>query len=88
MIVVRYEIGDDERASTALVRVVADLANRDPLEIGPLYDFVDLDALDCILGHPRSRDEWSTWVSFDLDDYSISIDGSAVVVRFTPGGPG
>lgn len=47
---VTYRIDEDERPSEAVVRTVAALTNRSPIELDPLYDVIDPDHLDGALG--------------------------------------
>ena len=53
-----YVLGVDESMSTAVVRAVSAVENRDPLSLPPLADVLDPDALDAVFaarsdGSPR-----------------------------------
>lgn len=85
-VTVSYGVGTDERPSTALVRVIAELAEERPVDLGPLYGRIDLEALDDLLEHPRRAAAWSPRVVIDLEGHRITIDRSDVVVEFAVGG--
>lgn len=84
-VTVRYEIGPEARPSTAFVRVIAELAEERPVDLGPLYEHVDLEALDDLLVHSRGETAWSPRVLVDVGGYSVSIDRSEITVEFTVG---
>jgi hypothetical protein len=42
-------IDDDERPSEAMVRAVAGLRDEDPIDLAPLFETVDPDALDALV---------------------------------------
>ncbi len=59
---------DGERPSTAIVTAVASVLERDPLELPPLYETVDPDALDSLLQHAHRTDDTAThevWFSYE-----------------------
>lgn len=67
--------------STAVVNTVADVSNRDPTEVEPLYEYVDPDALDALITRARSDSPTITMVAFSLADYDVSVyaDGEVAV---------
>lgn len=55
---------------TRVVEAIAEAKGSDTSDVGPLYEVVDLEALECLYAH--SGNEWR--VEFD-------VDGDRVVVR-------
>lgn len=70
---VTYEIGEDERPSEAVVRAVAELTNRSPLELEPLYDVINPDHLDGILG--ETDDSVRAELSFTFGSCGVTVTG-------------
>ncbi|TYT63821.1 HalOD1 output domain-containing protein [Natrialba swarupiae] len=69
---------DGERPSTAIVTAVASVLERDPLELPPLYETVDPDALDSLLQHAHRTDDTAThevWFSYEGVDVGVRSDG-------------
>ena len=86
-VAVRYDVGADEPPSLALVRVVAALANEAPTAIEPLYELVDLDALDRLLASAERPFTTPTRVVVDIGRYTIAIGEMEVVAVDPTGGP-
>ena len=74
------EIEAGELVSEAVVRTLSTVAERNPLEIEPLYSSIDPDALDDLFGgNGRSRGAKS--VAFEHENHEIVItDGDMIVV--------
>lgn len=70
-----YAYNGNEAPSEAVITAVATAFNRDPLEMEPLYELIDPDALDAIF-HSRQDD------NSDSDDIRVEfyIDTGRVVV--------
>lgn len=68
-----------ESLSHAVVEAVADAEGTDPLELEPLYETVDPDALDALFsgidGEPIGEGE----VSFTYHGYEVSVDSEGSV---------
>jgi hypothetical protein len=67
--------------STAIIETVADACDREPMELDPLYDVVDPDALNELLR--SSRDDPGadgTTVAFEVADTSVTVHGGGTVV--------
>lgn len=68
--------------STAVVETVAIAANRDPLELEPLFDSVDPDALDTLVRSTENDSpDGNATVRFVHDGYEVTVhrDGTVVV---------
>lgn len=58
----------------AIVEKLAAARNADPLDIPPLHDYVDTDALELLVGGHGVRG-----VRFRVDDYQVSVTGDGAV---------
>lgn len=68
----------DVGPSTAVLETIGAAMDRDPLTLEPLYEYVDLDALDLLLrsasaGAPAA-------VSFRFQSYRVRVDSAGEVV--------
>ena len=83
-----YEIGAGELLSTAVVRSVSAMEGREPLDLPPLANVLDPDALDVLfatngIGEPKSGGRLSfvyseSYVTIENGEYlSIQLTGSA-----------
>ncbi|WP_255198456.1 HalOD1 output domain-containing protein [Halorarius litoreus] len=74
-----YHATPTESPSEAVIHAVLDASNREPPATGetlpPLYDAVDPDALDALLG----RHGATPTVRFSYSGYDVMIDGSGAV---------
>lgn len=78
---VRYRAEFDQdavRPSTAVVATLAAVTGADPTEMEPLYDSVDTDALDAVLGARSARDS-PVSVTVDVGGYEVEISSDGVV---------
>lgn len=67
-------------ASSLTIRIVEAIASAnesDPLDVGPLYEVIDLDALEAL--HANSTCEWR--VEFSTENNRVIIDNQNVHVR-------
>lgn len=69
-----HEWGETDVPSAVVVRTVAALSGENPLDMPPLHDVVDPDALDEVLASGRADEERSIHVSFQYFGYSIDLD--------------
>lgn len=73
-------IDTDESAPSAVVRAVSDLTGLDPTEMDPLYDYVDPDALDTLVGNATDGDVTDFYISFRMQGVRVAIDGDRSIV--------
>jgi len=72
--------------SEAVVRTVAVVTDRGPLELTPLYDAVDPDALDeCVRSLADARDPQAGVVTFRFDGRTVAVHGSGQVLAWPVG---
>ena len=74
------ENGDPVSASERVVAVIAEKSGTDPLELPPLYESVDPDALDALFT-PDSREPVLGEVTFTHAGHEITVayDGEVVI---------
>lgn len=76
-----------ESCSQSVVTAVANAVGRSPLDLEPLYHYVDPETLDRLVDRPfGSATAESPSVSFDFADYRVTVTPTAVRV-VTDGGP-
>ena len=77
-----YRIRDDESITIGLVTAVANALDCDPMEIDPLYETVDPDALESLFTSRRSGGERVGTLTFPFNDCLVTlVDGDRVVVE-------
>lgn len=75
-----WTTGDELPLSHRVVTAVADAVDADPLELEPLYDVVDPEALDRIFDHRSSSERLGNGcVSFTMADCDVTIDGTGEI---------
>ncbi len=76
--VTTFDPDTGERASEGVVSAVAALASTSPVELKPLYETVEPDALDSLVEHARRADNAGThelWFVYEGYDVSVRSDG-------------
>ncbi|SFC27959.1 hypothetical protein SAMN05444422_106193 [Halobiforma haloterrestris] len=85
--------------SERIIDAVAALTNEDPLELTPLYEAVDPDALDALFVHSRGRSGLSAasgdpdvdggidelWFTYEGFDVGVHSDGEILIQEATQG---
>lgn len=79
---ITYELDEGEPPSEAVVRAVATLTDRTPLDLDPLYEVVDPDHLDELFrGDGRSAWIQDRSITFGFDGCRVTVTGEGVRVR-------
>lgn len=79
--------GVHESVSIAVVNAVATHRDADPVELPPLYEWIDPDALDSLFGPTGSGGPRSGRLEFTYDGHSITVDctdGVSIAVDGSP----
>ncbi|WP_241154891.1 HalOD1 output domain-containing protein [Halorubrum sp. CSM-61] len=71
--------------STAVVEAVATANDRDPLEMPPLYDALDVESLEHIMASDRTAVQRDISVSFTYDGAFVWVT-SGGAIEVDPGG--
>jgi len=73
----------DPTGSRSITEVVIDAltaaSGRDPLDLPPLYEAVDPDALELIVREPNAAPERSCFVGFAVGEWGVIITGSGEI---------
>jgi hypothetical protein len=69
-----------------VVEKLAAACDTDPLDLPPLHDYIDTDALEILVGSPTARDTGINHLRFQVDDHQVSIDGDGTVAVVALGG--
>jgi hypothetical protein len=72
----RFDRSDSDGVWTAIVRATAGLADASPVELEPLYETIDTDALEAFV---RSADE-SARLEFVYEGFSVTVSGDGTVL--------
>lgn len=81
---VRAEWDESVLPSTVIVEAVAAASDRDSLDIDPLYEYVDLEAVDDLITSGVDDDSNGIQVTFEYKEFTVSI-GSGGAVEVMPG---
>lgn len=74
-----YELNADESPSMAVVAAVAELTNQSAVEMEPLTETIDADALDKIL-ESNAGNGSSVTVTFNYYGYQITITSHKILI--------
>ncbi|MHC3439158.1 HalOD1 output domain-containing protein [Natrialbaceae archaeon A-gly3] len=78
---VTYDVDTDDSLVGVVVDAIATVADCDPLEVEPLYDTIDPEALETLFV-PGPMGPRSGTVTFSIEEWSVTItDGRYVSVR-------
>lgn len=81
---IAYDIDEGERPSEAVVRATAALTDRSVVDLDPLFDVVDPEHLDGLVGAPDpSPTHKASSVTFTFNGCHVSVSGQQIVVRRT-----
>ena len=73
-----FDASTDEQPSEAVVNAVAAVAETSPVELPPLYEAVDPDALDALVAHACRQSDAGThelWFTYYGLDVGVRTDG-------------
>jgi hypothetical protein len=68
-----YGSESDESPADAVVDAVAAAAGTDPLELPPLYEFVDGDALNALFDHHDGMTDTDGLLSFQIETWNVFV---------------
>lgn len=72
---VKYTCSEDDPVSQTIIAAVAEASNRDPIELDPLYEYIDPDALNTLF-HTHSSDEADqdeVYLEFTYTTYRVTV---------------
>lgn len=77
-----YRVREEESASRAVIRAVADVRDRDPIDMEPMVETIDPEAVDEVF--TRSSEDVAT-LTLLYEGCRIQVTDDAVVVEEVPG---
>lgn len=78
---VQYEAERDDSVTSVVVEAIADAAGTDPVDLPPLFDFIDPDALEQLFSAPAGGPADEATLSFQFDTWNVFVrsDGRILV---------
>lgn len=73
----QYTLDEDETPSRAVYSTVAAVENRSPLDLTPLAEVIDPDALDALLSDNAETEQ----ISFQYCGYDVTVTPTEVQVK-------
>lgn len=77
----QFDIAGPQSPSTAVIDAIATVADTSPLSIEPLYETVELEALDRLLEHAGSNGSGIA-LEFRVDEWDLIVTGDGQVLVF------
>lgn len=71
---IQFDPESFDEPSTAIVRRIATATDRDPTDMPPLYDYVDVEALDTLITTSTTRTDNPVRLSFSYDGIEVTVD--------------
>ena len=69
----RFKVLDPNEPTASIVRAVSAVTDVRPLELDPLYETIDPDALNRLFDRPENDDSLS--LEFEIDDCRVMVTG-------------
>ncbi len=77
--VTQYNPTQDRPITEVVIDALAAVSGTDPLELPPLYEAVDPDALELIVREPNAAPTRSCFIGFTLGAWGIIVTGSGEI---------
>lgn len=68
-----YDFECDESPTKVVVEALAEAAETDPIDLPPLYEFVDTDALDQLFGAHDGAANADALLSFEVETWNVFV---------------
>ena len=76
-----YELDDSDMVSETVIRAVAAITDRSPLELDPLYDTIDPDALDSLFHCTGLKQPTTAKVTFRYEGCEFVVTSDHLYVK-------
>lgn len=76
---IRRDPASEDDIALTIVGHVADVANVDPLEMAPIYESVDTDALNRLFGS-EGRASGSQRLTFSFEGYTVTVTETRITI--------
>ena len=74
--ITQYDPEQNRPITEAVIDALTDVTGLDPLDLPPLYEAVDPDALDLIVREPNAAPERSCFIGFSVGRWGVIVTGS------------
>jgi len=77
--ITQYSPDQHQPITEAVINAVAAVSGTDPLELPPLYEAIDPDALELIVREPNAAPTRSCFVGFTLGAWGVIVTGAGEI---------
>ncbi len=77
--VTQYHPGGDRSITELVTQALAAVSGKDPLDLPPLYEAVDPDALELIVRQPESQPRQACFLGFSVDNWGVIVTGGGEI---------
>lgn len=77
--ITQYDTAQHRPITEAVIDALATVTGRDPLDLPPLYEAVDPDALELIVREPNAAPTRSCFIGFQLAEWGVIVTGSGEI---------
>lgn len=77
--VTQYDPTSHRPITEMVVDAISTVSGRDPLDLPPLYEAIDPDALELVVREPNTAPTRSCFVGFTLGDWGVIVTGSGEI---------
>jgi len=77
--VTKYDSQQQQPITETVIDAIATVSGTDPLDLPPLYEAVDPDALELIVREPNAAPTRSCFVGFTLGAWGVIVTGSGEI---------
>ncbi|WP_226008397.1 HalOD1 output domain-containing protein [Natrinema salinisoli] len=72
---VKYTTSEDELMSQTVINAVSEVIGCDPIELDPVYEYIDPDALDAVFSSPSSigENQDDIYLEFAYMTYRVTV---------------
>lgn len=77
--ITQYDPAQNRQITEAVIDALAAANECDPLDLPPLYEAVDPDALELIVREPNAAPTRSCFIGFQLGEWGVIVTGSGEI---------
>jgi len=77
--ITQYDPAQNRPITEAVIDALTDVTGFDPLDLPPLYEAVDPDALDLIVREPNAAPERSCFMGFTVGRWGVIVTGGGEI---------
>jgi len=77
--VTQYNPAQSRSITEVVIEALTTVSGEDPLDLPPLYEAVDPDALELIVREPNAAPQRSCFIGFTVDDWGVIVTGSGEI---------